>query len=76
MGLDKHERSLSVTIMIGFKRVYLDTSVLRESQWPRTSARLSTLFVLSKNQGVQVVIPEPVETERKRQWMRELADIA
>ena len=55
-----------------FDRLYLDTTVLRKSNWPHVSAELGFLLELAKNFKIQVVIPEAAEIEREEQWVREL----
>jgi hypothetical protein len=56
-----------------FKRLYLDTTVLRESNWPHISAELSFLLESAHNFGIEVFIPEAVEVERDAQRLRDLA---
>ena len=55
-----------------FDRLYLDTTILRKSNWPHVSAELGFLFGLAKNFRIQVVIPEAAEIEREEQWVRDL----
>lgn len=55
-----------------FDRLYLDTTVLRKSNWPHVSAELGFLLELAKNFQIQVVIPEAVEIEREEQWVRDV----
>jgi PIN domain len=55
-----------------FDRIYLDTSILRKSNWPHVSTELRFLFELARNFAIDVVIPEPVEIEREEQWFRDL----
>jgi hypothetical protein len=45
--------------MSTFERVYLDTSVLRASNWPHVSQRLF---------HIEVYLPEPARRERARRW--------
>jgi hypothetical protein len=59
--------------MADFDRLYLDTSILRKSNWPHVSAELGFLLELAKNFKIQVVIPEVAEIEREEQWVRDLA---
>lgn len=58
--------------MPDFERLYLDTTVLRKSNWPHISAELSFLLALARNFDIRVVIPEPAEIEREEQWIRDL----
>jgi hypothetical protein len=55
-----------------FDRLYLDTTILRKSNWPHVSAELGFLLELAKNFKIQVVIPEAAEIEREEQWVRDL----
>jgi hypothetical protein len=55
-----------------FKRLYLDTTVLRKSNWPHISAELSFLLESARNFEIEVFIPEVVELEREAQWLRDL----
>ena len=57
-----------------FDRLYLDTTVLRKTNWPRISVELATLLELARNFGIDVVIPEPVESEREEQWVRDFGE--
>jgi hypothetical protein len=59
--------------MPDFDRLYLDTTILRKSSWPHVSAELGFLLELARNFGIEVLIPEPVETEREEQWLRDLS---
>lgn len=54
--------------------VYLDSTVLYESHWPQLSASLLALLELCRAYGTQVVVPEPVCTEREHQWRRKLVE--
>jgi predicted nuclease with RNAse H fold len=54
-----------------FKRLYLDTTVLRKSNWPHISAELSFLLESARNFGIEVFLPEVVEREREAQWFRD-----
>ncbi len=56
--------------------IYLETSILRESEWPHVSVRLEQLLSLAKNLGVQVFLPEPVDCEREEQWLRDFSKSA
>ena len=58
--------------MPDFKRLYLDATVLRKSNWPHISAELSFLLESARNFGFGVLIPEAVEIEREAQWLRDL----
>lgn len=58
--------------MPAFKRLYLDTNILRSSRWPSVSARLAGIVELAKNFGVRILIPQAVEDEREAQWIRDV----
>jgi len=58
--------------MPDFDRLYLDTTILRKSNWPHVSAELGFLLELARNFAIEILIPEPVEIEREEQWIREL----
>jgi hypothetical protein len=55
-----------------FTRLYLDTTILRRSNWPHVSAELTFLLELARNFAIEVFIPEAVEIEREAQWFRDL----
>jgi hypothetical protein len=54
------------------KSLYLETSTLRESEWPHVSPRLEQLFSVAKELRIQVVLPAPVASEREEQWLRDV----
>jgi hypothetical protein len=56
-----------------FDRLYLDTTILRKSNWPHVSADLGFVLELATNFNIQVVIPEAAQIEREEQWVRDMA---
>jgi hypothetical protein len=54
-----------------FRRIYFDTSALREAGWPHVSARLEQLLSLARHLTVRAFLPEPVARELEEHWLRE-----
>jgi hypothetical protein len=55
-------------------RVYVDTSAFREEQWPRLSANMESLFRLTAEQRMDIVLLEPVEAELEAHVTREIRE--
>jgi len=52
-----------------FEYLCLDTEPLRRAGWPRESLELEEMAHLANLLSIRVFIPEPVEMERRRQWL-------
>src|SRR5437867_4378340 len=60
--------------MLRFRRLYIDTSVLIASNWPRISADLERTFQLCDLLNVKLVLPKAVEDELEIYWVETFRD--
>jgi hypothetical protein len=51
-------------------RIYLESNVLIESQWPRVSVKLRELIGLARAVNIEISVPEPVQTEVEAHFFR------
>jgi hypothetical protein len=60
--------------MSRFRRLYIDTSVLISSNWPRISTNLERIFQLCDLVRVDLFLPKPVEDELQTYWLETYRD--
>jgi len=57
-----------------FKRIYLETSFLRQIGWPGPSQAIDRLVEMASVFKVTLLLPEPVEIELEENWIREIRE--
>jgi hypothetical protein len=69
----KPGKRATISLVLPFKQVFLDSNAFLAAGWPSISAALANNLVLADEVGVDVILLAEVEMELKARWLRDYA---